>query len=157
MKQLTALLFLFFSYSLAGQEQKKAYFIRITIDKIRLGNDSVKFKSPKTLYVETSGKTDTVEVATIKGTPVAMIIEVRKYMAGKTIRYQIGYSFFKKENNKWALIKHFGYVDRFSLLKKPDEVKKSKTPKSAREEFFCSIGEPMQFSANFRMDVYINE
>lgn len=142
---------------LPAQEQKKAYFIRITMDKLRLGNDSVKFKSPKTFYVETSSKTDTVEVGSVKGTPIGMTVEVQKYFAGKTIRYRIGYVFYKRENAKWVLIKNFGYVDRFSLLKKPDEVKNPKAKKAAHEEFYCSIGEPMQFAASFRMDVYLNE
>lgn len=140
-----------------AQEPKKAYFIRITMDKLRLGNDSVKFKSPKTYYVETSTKTDTVEVGVVKGTAVGMTVEVQKYFAGKTIRYRIGYVFYKKVNAKWELIKNFGFYDRFSLLKKPEEVKNTKTKNPAHEEFFCSIGEPMQFSASFRMDVYLNE
>ena len=156
-RKLLLLLFVISGCLLSAQEQKKPYFIRITLDKVRLGNDSVKFKSPKTLYIETAGKTDTIEVATVKGTPIAMTVEIRKYLSGKTVRYQIGYAFYKKENSKWMLIKNFGFIDRFSLLKKPEEVKKGKTPKLAHEEFFCSIGEPMQFSAGFRMDVYLNE
>ncbi|HTF02961.1 MAG TPA: hypothetical protein VK826_03015 [Bacteroidia bacterium] len=156
-RKLLLLLFAISAGLLSAQEQKKPYFIRITLDKVRLGNDSVKFKSPKTLYIETAGKTDTIEVATVKGTPIAMTVEIRKYLSGKTVRYQIGYAFYKKENSKWTLIKHFGFIDRFSLLKKPEEVKKGKTPKPAHEEFFCSIGEPMQFSAGFRMDVYLNQ
>ncbi len=141
----------------AAAQDKKPYFIRITMDKIRLGKDSVQFKSPKTIYVETSGKTDTIEVGSVKGIPVAMVVEIRKFYSGKNVRYQIGYVFYKRENDKWNLIKNFGYVNRFSILKKPEEIKKSKTPKAAHEEFFCSIGEPMQFSASFRMDVYVNE
>jgi len=141
----------------ATAQEKKPYFIRITIDKIRLGKDSVQFKSPKTLYVETGGKTDTMEVGSVKGTSIGMVVEVRKFYSGKNIRHQIGYAFYKRENEKWVLIKHFGFVNRFSLLKKPDEITKSKTPKAAHEEFYCSIGEPMQFSASFRMDVYLNQ
>lgn len=141
----------------AAAQDKKPYFIRITMDKIRLGSDSVQFKSPKTIYVETSGKTDTIEVGSVKGTPVAIVVEIRKFYSGKNVRYQIGYVFYKRENDKWNLIKNFGYVNRFSILKKPEEIKKSKTPKAAHEEFYCSIGEPMQFSASFKMDVYINE
>lgn len=160
---LLLLLFLTSGTGLSAQEQskgtlpeKKAYFIRITMDKLRLGNDSVKFASPKTFYVETSSKTDTTEVGAVKGVPVGMTVEVQKYFVGKTIRYRIGYVFYKRENEKWVLIKNFGFVDRFSLLKKPDEVKNSKSKKAAHEEFYCSIGEPMQFSASFRMDVYLN-
>lgn len=143
--------------TVSGQEQKKAYFIRVTMDKLRVGNDSVAFKTPKTFYVETSSKTDTFEVGVVKGTPVAMTVEVQKYLSGKTVRYRIGYAFYKKTNAKWVLIKNFGYVDRFSLLKKPDEITNSQTKKAAREEYYCSIGEPMQFSASFRMDVYLNQ
>lgn len=140
-----------------SQEQKKPYFIRITMDKLRLGSDSVSFKSPKTQYIESDPKSDTIEVGTVKTTPIAMTVEIQKFFVGKTIRYRFSYTFYKKENNKWAVIKNFGWIDRFSLLKKPDEVKNSKSKKPAREEFFCSIGEPMQFSASFRMDVYLND
>jgi hypothetical protein len=157
MRILLLALLLFTLSDVSAQEQKKSYFIRITMDKLRLGNDSVKFTAPKTLYVETSSKSDTIEVGAVKGTPVGMTVEVQKYLQGKTVRYRIGYVFYKKENAKWTLIKNFGYIDRFSLLKKPDEVKNSRSKKAAREEFFCSIGEPMQFSASFRMDVYLNE
>lgn len=143
--------------TLFAQESKKPYFIRITMDAIRLGNDSVSIKTPKTLYIESNAKSDTIEVGAVKGTPIAMTIEIQKFFAGKTVRYRFSYSFFKKVHAKWELIKNFGWVDRFSLLKKPDEVKNSKSKKPAREEFFCSIGEPMQFSARFRMDVYLNE
>lgn len=164
-KQLPVLLFLvLISLSLKAQElskkvpsEKKPYFVRITMDKLRLGNDSVMFRSPKTIYTEMNAKSDTIEVGAVKATKIGMTVEVQKFFAGKTVRYRIGYVFYKRENNKWVLIKNFGWTDRFSLLKKPDEVKNSKAKKPAHEEFFCSIGEPMQFSASFRMDVYLNE
>lgn len=140
-----------------AQEQKKPYFIRITMDKLRLGNDSVNFKSPKTVYVEADAKSDTIEVGAVKGQPVAMMVEIQKFLVGKTVRYRFNYTFFEKKNSKWMLIKKFGWVDRFSLLKKPDEVKNPKVKKAAREEYYCSIGEPMQFSASFRMDIYLNQ
>ena len=140
-----------------AQEQKKPYFIRITMDKLRLGNDSVSFKTPKTYYVESGAKSDTIEVGAVKGKPVAMMVEIQKFLVGKTVRYRFNYTFFEKKNLKWIIIKKFGWVDRFSLLKKPDEVKNPKAKKAAREEYYCSIGEPMQFSASFRMDIYLNE
>jgi hypothetical protein len=141
----------------AFAQETKPYFIRITVEKIRLGNDSLKFQKPKTLYVTTTGKPDTTEITTIKGTRIAIVTEVRKIMVGKTVRYQIGYSWHKRKGSKWELIRHFGYVDRYSLLNKPDEVKNSKSMKPAREQFYCSIGEPMVFSCSFRMDVYVNK
>jgi hypothetical protein len=141
----------------AFAQETKPYFIRITVEKIRLGNDSLKFQKPKTLYVTTTGKPDTTEITTIKGTRIAIVTEVRKIMVGKTVRYQIGYSWHKRNGSKWELIRHFGYVDRYSLLNKPDEVKNSKSMKPAREQFYCSIGEPMVFSCSFRMDVYMNK
>lgn len=153
---LTALLSLIMLCATA-QEQKKPYFIRITMDKLRLGNDSVSFKSPKTYYVESGAKSDTIEVGAVKGTPVAMMVEIQKFLVGKTVRYRFNYTFFEKENAKWTLIRKFGWVDRFSLLKKPEEVKNPKAKKAAREEYYCSIGEPMQFSASFRMDIYLNQ
>jgi hypothetical protein len=141
----------------AFAQETEPYFIRITVDKIRLGNDSVKFSKPKTLYIYTSGKPDTTEITSIKGTRLAIVTEVRKVMVGKTIRYQIGYAWYKRSGTKWELIRHFGYVDRFALLSKPDEVKNSKALKPAREQLYCSIGEPMVFSCSFRMDVYLNK
>lgn len=158
MTRFLTLLLLFCSMNFrAFAQETEPYFIRITVDKIRLGNDSVKFSKPKTLYIYTTGKADTTEITTIKGTRLAIVTEVRKVMVGKTIRYQIGYAWYKRNSSKWELIRHFGYVDRRSLLAKPDEVKQSKTPKAAREIFYCSIGEPMVFSCGFRMDVYLNK
>lgn len=143
--------------SATAQEVKKPYFIRISIEKLKLGNDSMKFRSPKTFYLECGQKSDTFEVGALKTDRLGMSVEVQKYFQGKTVRYRFAYSFFKKENAKWVLIKNFGWVDRFSILKKPDEVKKSKSKVVAKEEYYCSIGEPMQFSATFKMDVYLNE
>lgn len=165
LKHVVVFLFILSGIALQGQPatssstvaEKKPYFIRITMDKLRLGNDSIAFKSPKTFYVESNAKSDTIEVGAVKAVPVAMTIEVQKFLVGKTVRYRFNYTFFRKENKKWVLIKNFGWVDRFSLLKKPDEVKNSKTKKPAHEEYYCSIGEPMQFSASFRMDIYLNE
>ena len=146
-----------FGFSAFGQEAKKPYFIRISIDKLKLGSDSIKFRSPKTFYLESGQKSDTIDVGGLKTTRIGMSVEVQKYFAGKTVRYRFAYSFFKQENGKWVLIKNFGWVDRFSILKKPDEVKNTKSKVAAKEEYYCSIGEPMQFSATFKMDVYLNE
>lgn len=151
-----------FSVDSTGQSatsttEKKPYFIRITMDKLKLGNDSVTFKAPKTLYVESNAKSDTIGVGSVKGIPVAMVVEIQKYMSGPNVRYRFNYTFLEKEHSKWTVIKTFGWVDRFSLLPKPDEVKKPGSKKPAQEKFFCSIGEPMQFSASFRMDIYLNQ
>lgn len=143
--------------NLSAQEQKKPYFIRISVDKIKLGNDSINYRSPKTFYLESGQKSDTIEVGALKTDRIGMSVEVQKYFQGKTVRYRFAYSFFRKEKEKWTLIKNFGWVDRFSLLHKPDEIKKSQAKVAAKEEYYCSIGEPMQFSANFKMDVYLNQ
>ncbi len=140
-----------------AQETKKPYFIRISIDKLKLGNDSMKYRSPKTFYLESGQKSDTIEVGALKNDRIGMSVEVLKYFQGKTVRYRFSYTFFRKENTKWVIIKNFGWVDRFSILKKPDEIKNTKTKVVAKEEYYCSIGEPMQFSATFKMDVYLNE
>lgn len=145
------------SISAAAQEQKKPYFIRITIDKMKLGSDSVKYRSPKTFYLESGQKSDTITVGAMKSSPIGMSVEVQKYFQGKTVRYRFAYSFFRQENSKWVLIKNFGWIDRFSILKKPDEIKKSQSKVAAKEEYFCSGGEPLLFSASFKMDVYLNE
>lgn len=157
LKRILLFSLLFSATLLTAQEQKKPYFIRISIEKLKLGNDSMKFRSPKTFYLESGQKSDTIEVGALKNDRIGMCVEVQKYFQGKTVRYRFAYSFFRKENNKWVLIKNFGWIDRFSLLKKPDEIKNTKSKVVAKEEYYCSIGEPMQFSATFKMDVYLNE
>jgi hypothetical protein len=157
MKSLIVILGIFLTLSVHSQEQKKPYFIRISIEKLKLGNDSMKYRSPKTFYLESGQKSDTIEVGALKNDRIGMSVEVQKYFQGKTVRYRFAYSFFRKENSKWVLIKKFGWVDRFSLLKKPDEVKNSKSKVVAKEEYYCSGGEPLLFSATFKMDVYLND
>jgi hypothetical protein len=139
-----------------SQQAKKPYFIRISIQKLKLGNDSMSYRSPKTFYLECGQKSDTIEVGALKNSRIGMSVEVQKYFQEKTVRYRFAYSFFKRENNKWVLIKTFPWVDRFSLVKKPDEIKKSQSKVAAKEEYFCQGGEPFLFSATFKMDVYLN-
>lgn len=158
MRNLFLLVFLMVSsLVLSGQEQKKPYFIRISIEKLKLKNDSMKYRSPKTFYLESGQKSDTIEVGALKNDRIGMSVEVQKYFQGKTVRYRFAYSFFRKVNSKWELIKTFGWIDRFSILKKPDEIRNSKSKVAAKEEYFCSGGEPLLFSATFKMDVYLNE
>ena len=154
---LLLLLFIGITTAASSQEQKQPYFIRISIDKLKLGNDSVKYRSPKTFYLECGPKSDTITVGAVKSNSIGMCVEVQKFFQEKTVRYRFAYSFFKRENDKWVLIKKFAWVDRFSLLKKPDEIKKTQSKVVAKEEYYCSIGEPMQFSATFKMDVYLND
>jgi|SRR5665213_3227732 len=133
---------------------QRIYYVHLTIDKVILGNDSVVFKKGKTFFVETKSHTDTIEVAKVKGIPVAILIDVRQLKEGPMLRYQIGYSWYKKIGNKWELIRNFGYITRPDLVTlKPGFDKTAKT-KSATEEYHCSIGEPEQFDADFKMDVY---
>ncbi len=147
----TTLFSIFISGFLFAQ---RPYYVHLTIDKVVLGNDSVLFKKGKTFFVETKSHTDTIEVAKVGGTPVAIVVDVRKLMEGPLMRYQIGYAWYKKTGTKWELIRNFGYITRPDLVTlKPGFDKTAKT-KSATEEFHCSIGQPEQFDADFRMDVY---
>jgi hypothetical protein len=151
MKRLFILFFILIS--ILGFAQR-VYLIHLTIDKVVLGKDSVVFKKGKIFLVETKTHTDTIEVGKPGGIPVAIVVDVRMIKEGPLLRYQIGYSWFKKIGTKWELIRNFGYIDRNDLFTpKPDFEKTAKT-KCASEEYHCSIGEPEQFSANFRMDVY---
>ncbi|HLG03923.1 MAG TPA: hypothetical protein VI731_10040 [Bacteroidia bacterium] len=142
---------LFLAGSLFAQ---KSFLIHLTIDKVRLGKDSVVFKPGKTFLFETTGKTDTMEVAKVKGVPVAIVIEIRRVFVDKQVNYQLGYAFYKKSADKWELIRHFGYTDRNDLLAPRPGFEKSAKKKPAREEFNCLLGDPVQFAAWFRMDVY---
>ena len=151
MKQLAVIFFIFISANIFAQH---SYLIHLTIDKVVLGNDSVVFKKGKTFLVETKSHTDTIEVAKVGEVPVAILVDVRKIMEGPLMRYQIGYSWFKKNGNKWELIRNFGYINRNDLVAPKEGFEKTAKTKTANEEYHCSIGEPEQFSANFRMDVY---
>jgi hypothetical protein len=133
---------------------QKSYLVHLTIDKIYLGKDSVIFKNGKTFLLEMKNHSDTLEVAKLGGIPVAIVIDVRRAKVGERIKYQIGYSFYKKENSKWTIIRNFGFIDRYELNSATPEFEASAKKKSAHEEYHCSIGEPQQFAAFFRMDVY---
>lgn len=151
MKRIVLLFLLFFPFAVNAQQ---SYLIHLTIDKVKLGNDSVVYKGGKTFLFDVKSKTDTVEVGKPGGVPVAIVVDIRKMKAGEQIRTQIGYAFFKKVNGKWELIRHFGYTDRYELLSPRPGFEASARKKPAREEFHCLLGQPQQFEAFFRMDCY---
>jgi hypothetical protein len=151
MKRLAIIIFLFFGITVSAQ---KNYLVHLTIDKVQLGKDSVIFKNGKTFLLETGGRTDTVEVAKPGGVPVAIVADIRRIMSGGKMQYQLGYAFFKKVGGRWELIRHFGYTDRNDLLAPRPGFEASAKKKAAREEYSCTLGEPVQFAAVFRMDVY---
>ncbi|MGL5890093.1 MAG: hypothetical protein ACRC3B_09420 [Bacteroidia bacterium] len=141
----------------AFMNAQKQYIFHLSIDKIYLDGDSLVFKTPKilTLRAKTGGtKTDTVEVGKPGGVAVALVADVRKVMRGKQTVTQIGYAFFKKQNNRWQIIRHFGYTDRYNLLAPPPGFDKKAAKLRPREEYHCEFGVPIQFAAWFRMDVY---
>ncbi len=133
---------------------QKSYLIHLTIDKIVLGKDSVVFKKGKTFLVEIKNQSDTIELANAGGVPVAIVVVVRRAKVGEQIKYQIGYSFYKKVDSKWLLIRNFGFIERYELNSPPPGFETKARKKAATEEYHCSIGEPQQFEAIFRMDVY---
>lgn len=133
---------------------QNSYLVHLTIDKVVLGKDSVVYKGGKTFVATIKDRTDTIEVAKLGGVPVAIVIDVRRAMVNKQIRYQLGYAYFKKTGGKWELIRHFGYTDRFELLTPKPGFEASAKKKHANEEYHCEIGLPKWFSADFRMDVY---
>jgi len=130
------------------------YLFHLTVDKISLGSDSVKFPKGKHFVLSTSGASDTLEVGKPGGVPVAMQIKVGRYLVSKKVRYDITYTFFKKENGRWTKIQSYGPVPRYDLLKAPADLEKTGNKKAAREEYSCEWGVPKQFSASFRLDVY---
>ncbi|MDQ3111559.1 MAG: hypothetical protein M3R17_16855 [Bacteroidota bacterium] len=145
------LLLLFFAlYSFA----QKSYLIHLTIDKIKLGKDSVVFKKGKTFLVNIEKRSEKIEICEPGKIPVAIEINVRRMKVGEQIRYQIGYAFFKKINGNWTLIRDFGYVDRYELNVPPAGLENAGQKKPAHEEYHCQNGVPTQFEAFFRMDVY---
>lgn len=133
---------------------QKQYTFHLSIDKLYLDGDSLVFKTPKILTIKATSKTDTLEVGKVGGVPVALVAEVRKAMRGKQTITQIGYAFFKKVNNRWQLIRHFGYTDRYNLLAPPPGFATKSAKLRPREEYHCEFGVPIQFAAWFRMDVY---
>ncbi len=133
---------------------QKNYLIHLTIDKIRLGKDSVVFKKGKTFMVTTDKRTEKIEICEPGKIPVAIEINIRRVKVGEQIKYQIGYAFFKKLEGNWTLIRDFGYVDRFELNGVPPGLEASGIKKQAHEEYHCQNGSPTQFEAFFRMDVY---
>jgi hypothetical protein len=152
MKKLLPIIFLF-TFHFA---QAQGYWLHLTVDKVQLGSDSVLYKKGKTQLLSITGRSDTIEVATIKSTPVAVVFTVSKRHTYDRDRYTINYSFFKKELGKWVLIKSFTGSDRYDLNKPEAGFEKSALKKSAREEYTCSYGYPATFSAKFRLDVYRN-
>jgi hypothetical protein len=134
---------------------QKKYLVHLTMDKIILGTDSMVFKNGKNWLIETTGKADTIEVAKVKSVPVAIVIDIRKVKMGEQIKTQIGYAFLKKVNNKWELIRHFGYTDRYNLLAPRPGFESTAKKKPASEEYHCQLGQPQQFEAWFRMDCYV--
>lgn len=152
MKTLASVLLLFFSLCLQAQ---KSYVAHVSISKIFVGADSVVFKKPKNFVTAFGSRSDTIEVAAVKGTPVALVIDIRKTtLRNKQVKYEVGYAFFKKVFGKWELVKHFGYTDRYDLLQVPADAEKKFPKQEAREEYHCQFGYPSQFEAYFKMDVY---
>lgn len=147
----TGILFLLLAAQAVAQKQ---YTIHLSFDKIYLDGDSVVFRTPKILTLRTAARTDTIEVAKLRNTPIAFVADVRKVMRGKQTVTQIGYAFFKKLNGRWQLIRHFGYTDRYSLLAPPPGFEQKSAKLKPREEYHCEYGVPIQFAAWFRMDVY---
>lgn len=128
--------------------------IHLTMDKIHFGTDSVVFKGGKTFLLEIKSQTDTLEFGRVGVVPIAMLVNVKRMKIGEQIKYEIGYSFFKKENAKWVLIRKFPDTERYELNEMSPALEKAGIKKSAHEEYHCSIGLPQNFEANFRMDVY---
>lgn len=133
---------------------QKSYLVHLTIDKVVLGKDSVVYKNGKTFLFEMKDHSDTLEVGKPGGIPVAIVVDVRRVMVNKVMKYQLGYAFFKKIGNKWESIKHFEYTDRNDLLTPKPGFEASAKKKHANEEYHCEIGVPRQFASDFRMDVY---
>ena len=133
---------------------QKSYLVHLTIDKVSLGDDSVVYKNGKTFLFEITNRSDTIEVAKPGGIPVAIVIDIKKAMERKQMKYEIGYAYFKKINGKWELIRHFGYTERYQLLSPKPGFETTAKKKSATEEYHCMIGQPAEFEAFFRMDVY---
>jgi hypothetical protein len=150
-KLLLPLFFLLINFSASAAQN---YLIHLTIDKIYLGKDSVIFKNGKTFLVTTDRTTEKIEVAEPGKIPVAIEIHIRKIKSGDQVKTQIGYSFYKKIDGNWSLIKDFGYIDRFELNAVPPGLEASGQKKSAHEEYHCQNGSPTQFEAFFRMDIY---
>jgi hypothetical protein len=138
----------------AFMQAQKQYVFHLSIDKIYLDGDSLVFKTPKILTLRAAAKTDTIEVGKPGGVAVALVADVRKVMRGKQTVTQIGYAFFKKVNNRWQIIRHFGYTDRYNLLAPPPGFGSKTSKLRPREEYHCEYGVPTQFAAWFRMDVY---
>jgi hypothetical protein len=133
---------------------QKSYMIHLTMDKIYLGKDSLIFTHGLTYLLEIKSSTDTIELGRVGIVPVAMVVDVRRMKVGEQIKYQIAYAFYKRENSKWTLIRKFPYTDRYELNEMSPALQKAGVKKSAHEEYHCSLGEPQNFAAYFRMDVY---
>jgi hypothetical protein len=149
--QFLLLLFL----SLSSFVNAKGYLVHLTIDKLMLHRDSIQFKTPKSLYLQITDHTDTLEVGKLGGKSIAIVIDVRKRMSAGKVVSEIGYAFFQKENSKWIRINHFGYTNRTAFLNETPEIKKRSPKNQAHENYSCSMGLPVWFSAAFRMDVYL--
>lgn len=152
MKQLTVFLFLFLAFTRVHAQQ--GFVVHLTIDKVFLGNDSLVFKKGKTWVLHTKGKTDTVEIGQVRGTPVALVADVQRVLVNKRVQFKIGYAFFKKVFGRWELIRHFGYVARYDLVQAEKNFESTRGKKTAKEEYSCQWSDPALFAAKFRMDVY---
>jgi hypothetical protein len=135
---------------------KSPYTIHLTMDKIIVGKDSVVFKGTKNLVIATDGKSDTLRIATVGGKTIGICVNVSKVMNNKKVIYPISYTFLERQNNRWVVLKKFQGAQRYELLQCPEGLGKTKQRKYANEEYHCYFGEPQQFAAWFRMDVYRN-
>lgn len=133
---------------------QKPYLVHLTIDKVKLGNDSVVYPKGKTFLVEMNERSDTIVVGRLGGVEVAILIDIRRMKEGEQVRTKIGYAYFKRVLGKWELIRRFGYIDRYELPEPPPGFAASAKKKPAHEEYHCEIGQPQQFEAFFRMDCY---
>lgn len=155
---LTVMLFLVTTYVVAQTQvvTKRPYTIHLTMDKIIVGKDSVLFKGSKNMVLDTDGKSDTISLTTVGGKTIGMCVHITKVMQNNKVVYPISYTFFEKQNKKWVVLKKFQGAQRYQLLERPEGLGKTKLRKYANEEYHCYFGEPQQFAAWFRMDVYRN-
>lgn len=148
------LLFFFLFFATTFLHAQKGFVIHLTMDKIFLGSDSLVFKKGKTWVLHTKSKTDTVEVGSVRGTPVAIVADIQRVMVNKRVQFKIGYAFYKKVFGRWELIRHFGYVSRYDLVQAEKNFETGRGKKAAKEEYNCQWSDPALFAAVFRMDVY---
>jgi hypothetical protein len=112
----------FISTCFSAQAQK--YMIDIEIGFLRFNNDSIKFKKPQSLTINTTGCTEIFSIGKSRKHEFGMKVEILPSKLNGKEEYLIGKIYYIKNNNEWQEVINVTHalwnVNPISKREKPD-------------------------------------